>query len=256
MPSFDKPRLRRTLKMLREVSFDRTDPVNVATAPQEMLEFLAVVAGLKPVFLLGRGFDDPSWIAGVSRVGSTMKLYVILGSKWDAEPQHLGLPDWYSEVASRNSLKEKPVVYICKLRAVAQQVIAICESNIITMRQEADLLGYPICCVQHHYIVRRAMNAAFSKMLQRYAKGNTDEMKNIVRNDIQMIAETPDELSDIRLATEIHPAPFTGFNMCPYCASNADSAGMRISGRYASFARTVDEALADEITKVQLRFSS
>ena len=63
--SVDKPRLRNALKKLRRIPFDREDPYNLATAPLEMLEFLAMIAGLKPVVLIGRGFDDQNWIKGV-----------------------------------------------------------------------------------------------------------------------------------------------------------------------------------------------
>jgi hypothetical protein len=245
--ALDKPRLRQALKRLRQVPFDSSDPANAVTAPLEILEFLAVVAGLKPVFLLGRGFDDPSWISGVSAVGSATKLHVISGPKWDAEPGDLGLPYWYAEVAPENKVKDKPVTYICKLRAVAETVRDICASRQITMNEEARLLGYPLCCVQHHYIASRAMNSAFARMLQRYSKGDIDEMKRIVQNDIGMTPETPEELADARLATELHPAPFTSFNLCPSCVINPESSGRRTSATYAAFARAVDRTLADEI---------
>ena len=29
------------------------------------------------------------------------------------------------------------------------------------------MLGYPVCCVQHHYRGVRAMNSGFNRMLQR-----------------------------------------------------------------------------------------
>ena len=60
--SVNKPRLRSALKKLRQVRFDRSDSANVGMAPQEMLDFPAMLAGLKPVCLVGRGFDDPDWV--------------------------------------------------------------------------------------------------------------------------------------------------------------------------------------------------
>ena len=55
LKSVDKPRLRNALKKLRRIPFDRGDPYNQAIAPQEMLDFLAMISGLKPVVLIGRG---------------------------------------------------------------------------------------------------------------------------------------------------------------------------------------------------------
>ena len=49
----NKPVLRNALKKLRAVPFDRNEYANVMIAPQEMLDFLAMVAGIKPVYLLG-----------------------------------------------------------------------------------------------------------------------------------------------------------------------------------------------------------
>jgi hypothetical protein len=48
--TIDRSRLRQALRKLREIPFSRDDLSNVATAPQEMLDFLAMLAGLKPVF--------------------------------------------------------------------------------------------------------------------------------------------------------------------------------------------------------------
>ena len=97
--NIDKPRLRNALKKLRQVPLDHTNPANVAMAPQEMLDYLAMLAGLKPVCLVGRGFDDSDWVAGVERLAREMRLQVVNGAKWHAESEHAGLPDWYSDVA-------------------------------------------------------------------------------------------------------------------------------------------------------------
>jgi hypothetical protein len=84
--TIDKFRLRQALRKLRQIPFNRDDPADAATAPQEMLDFLAMLAGLKPVVLLGRGFDDHRWIAGVSAIARKMSLHLVTGPKWEAEP--------------------------------------------------------------------------------------------------------------------------------------------------------------------------
>jgi hypothetical protein len=250
--SIDRSRLRQALRKLREIPFNRDDFSNLATAPQEMLDFLAMLAGLKPVFLLGRGFDDPAWIVGVSAVAAGMNLHALTGQKWEAEEANIGLPDWYAEVAPKKPIHEKPVVYICKLKSIATKVKDICASGSITMEQEASMLGYPICCVQHHYRSVRALNSVVDRMLQRYSKGDLEEMKRIVREDVGMTPQTPDEISDFQLVANISPASFTSFNMCPSCAASRRSPARRISAIFESLAKTVDRTLVEDITALQL----
>ena len=113
----------------------------------------------------------------------------------------------------------------------------ICASGTITIDQEASMLGYPVCCVQHHYRGVRTMNSDFSCMLQRYSKGDAEEIKRIVREKVGMTPETSEEISDFRLVLNPLPAPFTSFNMCPSCATNprkpsaADLRDVRVSRR-------------------------
>ena len=89
LKSVDKPRLRNALNKLRRIPFDRGDPYNQAIAPQEMLDFLAMISGLKPVVLIGRGFDDPQWVKGVKSIANEMRLHVIQGLKWHAQPEFI-----------------------------------------------------------------------------------------------------------------------------------------------------------------------
>jgi hypothetical protein len=249
--SIDRSRLRQALRKLREIRFDRDDFANVATAPQEMLDFLAMLDGLKPVFLLGRGFDDPSWIAGVSAVAAGKNLHTLTGEKWEAEQGKIGLPDWYAEVAPNNPKDEQSVVYICKLKSDATKVKDICVSGFITMEQEASMLGYPVCCVQHHYRRIRAMNSGFNRMLQRYSKGDTECMKRIVREKVSMTPQTPEEIADFQLVSTVRLAPFTSFYMCPSCTTTLRSSAWRVSAMFESLAKKVDRTLVEEIRAFQ-----
>jgi hypothetical protein len=214
LTKMDKSRLRSTLRKLRQIPFDRTDPVDVAIAPQEMLDFLAMLSGLKPVFLLGRGFNDPRWIEGVSLIARSMKLHVISGPKWAAEPDDAGLPDWFHQSQPNTPKRDETAIYICKTRNTAIALTSACAQQSITIEQEAQLLGYPVCCVTEHYHRCRLMNAAVVRMLYRTADGDVDEMKRIVREDVGMTPETIEEIDDLKAAQYIMPGPFTSINMC------------------------------------------
>ena len=242
----DKPRLRNALRKLQQVPYDRADSANVAMAPQEMLDFLAMLAGLKPVCLVGRGFDDPKWTAGVEALALGMKLHVMRGAAWDAEPENDGFPDWYSEIAGALSVPQE-AVYICKRRPVARELEAVSAAGEIAMDQEAGLLGYPLCCVREHYQGQRKFGEAITLMLRRISGGDEEEMKRIVREDDGMSPETEAERTLLDEATAHRPAPFTNVNMCVSCAGDPGGPAMRMSQQYKALARAVSPDLALEI---------
>ena len=246
----DKPRLRNAFRKLRQVPYDRADPANVPMAPQEILDFLAMLAGLKPVCLVGRGFDDPKWVAGVEALAREMKLHVMRGPQWHAEPELAGLPDWYSEIAGALPVPQE-AVYICKLRTVASEVQAVCATGEISMDHEARLLGYPRCCVREHYRGNRKFDEAFTLMLRRVSGGDEEEMKRIVREDVGMSPETEKEMTLLAEATVQRPAPFTSVNMCVPCAGDPGSPAMRVSHQYEALAHAVSLELASEIATYQ-----
>ena len=244
--SVDKPRLRNTLKKLRRVPFDRGDPYNQATAPQEMLDFLAMISGLKPVVLIGRGFDDTQWVRGVKRIAEEMSLHVIQGPKWHAEPEFIGLPEWYASTDQKN-LSEDPVVYICKSQSISKLVTEICDAESITIEEESFLLGYPHCCVQDHYFKHRMMNQGFILMLNRVANGDKSEMIRLVKEDVGMSPETDEEVKCTTEARRFALAPYTNIIMCRTCEENRDSPARLISKQFKQLAENIDSKLASEI---------
>jgi hypothetical protein len=132
----EKAALRNTLKKLRRIPFDEANYANVMMAPQEMLDFLAMTAGLKPVCLVGRGFDDPSWINGVVELAQQMKLHVIQGWPWEAVGDES--PDWFREVSQENPKPQGDIVYICRARGPAEAVAKCCAARPLLLRKRRD----------------------------------------------------------------------------------------------------------------------
>ena len=81
MSRLNKSRLRNTLKKLNRIGPGDVDPLVVA---QEALDYLSMMAGIKPVMLLGRGYNDQGWIKGVLQIATDQNLQVIEGPFWDA----------------------------------------------------------------------------------------------------------------------------------------------------------------------------
>ncbi len=209
-----------------------------------------MLVGLKPVCLVGRGFDDPKWMAGVEAIAREMKLHVMRGAQWDAEPENAGLPDWYSEIAGALSVPQE-VVYICKRRPVAGELEAVSATGEITMDQEAGLLGYPLCCVREHYQGQRKFGEAITLMLRRISGGDEEEMKRIVREDDGMSPETEEERTLLAVGAVRRWAPFTSVNMCVSCAGDPGSPAMRVSHQYEVLAHAVSPDLALKIATYQ-----
>ena len=81
MPLPNKSRLRNTLKKLSRLAPGDEDP---RPSAQEALDFLSMMAGRKPVMLLGRGYNEQIWIKGVLQIASDAKLHIVEGLFWDA----------------------------------------------------------------------------------------------------------------------------------------------------------------------------
>jgi hypothetical protein len=242
----DKPVLRSTLKKLRALPLDHNNHPNVMMAPQEMLDFLAMRAGLKPVHLLGRGFDDPEWIKGAVAIAQKAGLQVIEGPLWDAQVEDHALPDWFREHLEANK-QPGNAFYITKTAGHAAAVKRSFDNPPITMDQEASLLGYPPCCVRAHYERDALLNSTFYKMIQRAAKGDVAEMQRLLREDIGVEPETDEEREGIKNATVFIPAPYTSVHMCQACADNQTSPAWQLSSKYEALARLIDRDLAAQV---------
>jgi hypothetical protein len=57
----------------------------MVVSAQGTLEFAAMLIGMKPVFLLGRGFDDKAWISVVSRSASEMRVGWVEDAFWNPD---------------------------------------------------------------------------------------------------------------------------------------------------------------------------
>src|ERR1700689_2682266 len=124
-----------------------TDPVIAdpacAEAWQDGLALLAVVAGLKPVCLVGRGAGDEAWGAALRTAANGAALTAVDDTPWEPEGD---LPKWYLEATARRRARRN-VLYICRDDATAARVKALSTQGRVSVDAEARLLGYPRGCV-------------------------------------------------------------------------------------------------------------
>jgi hypothetical protein len=240
MAAPEKSRLRNSLRKLRSVEASLGGDVDRLEVAQEILDLLALRAGLKPVLLLGRGLDDPRWIAGALGVARDLHLRVVEGPYWDATPFGDDVPGWYAERVFSGQAPFR-AWYVCRSAETEQTVRAVAAAGgRLAVAQEARLLGYPECCVAAHYERALAFHRATLSILRRHAGGDAAGMRSLVDTAARLPAGTDAERAGLAAAATIVPAPFGSWNMCPDCAEDGDSPSAHLSRRYAALARTVD----------------
>ena len=248
----NKAKLRNALRKLQTIPSDRSDAFVAHLSAQEALDLLSVMAGLKPVMLLGRGYDDTAWIKGVLKVATDAKLHVVEGPFWDASADAgagADLPDWYLD-HTRRAFAEHRAWYICRARAVADEVAEICETAVITVTQEARLLGYPECCVRGHYVRAADYQRVWLDLLRRRAGGDEEAAIGLLASNEPLEPETDEDRTRLRAAMRTVPVPFTSVNACQSCIDggpNAPANLKSLEGR--QFAGEIDKGLAAVLSR-------
>ena len=232
------PRLRSLGKKLRAAPIDWNDAYVRATASQETLDFLAMAAGIKPVYMAGRGFDDPAWCAAVRAAARTAGFHVRDGPHWRVGVGGDGPPSWFRD-AFRAPLDAGRSVWVTRARRLAAELDAVSAAGgRADVDLEARLLGFPRCCVAAHRAGAAAFERAVFEMLGARAGGDEAEMRRLAA-DRAFAPETDEERGRLAEAAALRPAPWASFNMCEACAGDPDSPGGRLSARYEAFADAV-----------------
>jgi len=210
------------------------DPDFAPVFAQEALDFLAVIADAKPVYVLGRPPLDEDWDKAILGAARALRLHVAEGPYWQAEDSLGGFPAWF-----RDDVQEKlaglTATYISKTPIAPPRNVA----------DEARLLGFPECCVAAHYTRERAFNAAWLEDLRIAANGDEAQMRRLMDADEGLdFDDLPEEtLARYAAAADFEPAPFTSINMCAACRDDKNSPARAIGELYAALARDIDPKL-------------
>ena len=234
----NKPRLRSALRKLYAAKIDWSDSYVRGAAGQEAIDFVAMMAGFKPVYVSGRGFDLEGWHAAVLELAASNGLYVVAGPYWEAERPPTDLPEWFTERV-RRGLDEGRAHYVAKARATADEVKALAEGGRPTVGQEARLLGFPVCCVEAHYATAAGFERATFEILSRRTDGDEAEMRRLGEAPEPIVPETDEERALLAMAVSVRPARNTSLNMCEKCASDPDSPGAKLSATYGELIDTL-----------------
>ena len=246
-PEFSLGKIRKIAETLKRVPVDRSTPYNATVAPQEVLDYLAMLAGIKPVYLLGRGFGDPAWVRGILRLSSEHGLFMLRGDALEPPTVETGIPAWYTEHLERKTPRA-PVVYITKSRAAGEEIGGLMDGGEISHAGEARLFGFPECCVAAHHALKRAVDRAEYELVRRVAGGEEARMRQILDNGEPVTPESDEERR--ALEPDWVLCPFTSFFMCDACRDGEAGPARKISGRQMRFAKKVDKALYGVIAEI------
>ncbi len=232
------PRLRSLMKKLYAAPIAWTDGYVAATAGQEALDFIAMAAGIKPVYLTGRGFDETGWRDTVEAVARTGGFHVLTGPYWHAAPADEALPSWFT-APTRERLAAGQACYVAKTRRVASELAELAAGAQPGIAREARLLGFPECCVAAHYASMAALERARFDLIRRRAGGEEAEMRRLAAAGQPVLPETEEERARMAAAVRVLPAPRTSLNMCAACAADPQSPGRSLAADYAALARAL-----------------
>ncbi len=227
------PRLRSLIKKLYAAPIAWTEPYVGATAGQEALDFVAMAAGIKPVYVTGRGFDEPGWCETVGAVARTGGFHTATGPYLHAAPADESLPDWFT-APTRERLAAGRALYVVKSRRVAAELAPLADGVQPDIAREARLLGFPECCVAAHYATASALERQRFDSIERRANGDEAEMRRLAATGEPVPPETDEERARLAEALQVRPAPNTSLNMCAACAADLQSPGWRLAADYAA----------------------
>ena len=190
----------------------------------EVYDFLALLDGVKLVFLHGRGHAPVQWVEPIKTFACSLKLFVIEGFYWDATPYD-EFPNWYQDHC-RNKLLQFRAWYICKEAELAAAIKNInTRAGRLSMAEEAYLLGYPECCVRAHYERACRYHRGTLSILRRLAKGDQNQMKALAIGNAHLTPVTQQEIEDFDFAFKLHTPRVGSWNMCESCSSGAKPFG-------------------------------
>ena len=232
-------KIRRIYRNLRDIEGSLAECINSAELAQEILDFLAMAAGLKPVCLLGPGLESPHWVAGATELARGLDLYVVQGPFWDATPFGK-FPDWYRDYTVVQ-LAPFRAAYVCSSDVTAHEIELVnAGGGRLSMSAEARLLGYPVCCVVAHYDRAVRYHRAIFSILRRLAGGDEGRMQELLSGGAALAPRTQEEIEDMEAAFDLQPASFGSWNKCPHCAHADDSPSADLSRKYRALAESVD----------------
>lgn len=198
-------------------------------AVQDGLDVLAVAAGLKPMAVIGCGYDAPDLLIAVNDAAVLGGLIAQRGRPWTSAAA-VGVA-WFAEARQRSA---NPVLYVTKREATGQATRLA--GQYVDLATEAELLGYPACCVRQFNRQQKLLHLITIRMIARQAEHDETRMRRLVAAQVVPAPRSATEARRLACATRAEFAPHTSIAMCRICAADPGSPAHRISARFRALA--------------------
>lgn len=209
-----------------------------ATAWQDGLDLLAVLAGLKPVCVIGR-WGNEAWAEALRAAADRADLPRIDSAPWEPEPPDEQLPRWYLAATARRRAN-RHVLYIFGDGAAARDAATLSAKGRVGAAEEAALLGYPPCCVAAQHSRTLDLEKLVAEIAERVAKGDSERMTHMIEAGAMPLPISRQDWDRYSAAVAIAPAASTSVNMCSGCVADRESPAQALSRRYRALAALAD----------------
>jgi len=246
------PSLRTLFDDLRKVRFSRAEKRSEAENLLDVLEIVAVCAGIKASHLNGAGFRSPSLISDLEALALSHALLTrrtlpprpVRNRRPNYEPEIVAWQEQHDEAAR---LAAGDVLWIYHDPALLPQI-----DSVVAGRQDCSgVLDYPSCCVRHHAEVGIRMGEAYVAALGR-SYGTRDPAAIIRLMESDTHVEVGTSAPDHTFVESGARFPYVQFNACPSCISKSDSPAAKVHGRMRELAFSLDRGFAIQIWRSQL----
>lgn len=231
-PARKNPDIQELAAVIRQALRDTTTPSPDVFA-QDLLDVLAVGAGLKPAAVIGFGYAVNDSVDKIIELAAALGMATSMSHPWQASCDAEELPSWYVDTLAR--FYGSTPIHIVTTTPASLNVLVKSKPP-ISAQQESVTLGYPICCVTKYHRRRKAYHLLTLGMLARQVDGNEVRMRRLVKSGVAMTPKGESETSALLSATQTDFAAFTSIAMCDACATDSDSPARRISTQFRQLA--------------------
>jgi hypothetical protein len=191
---------------------------DIDEAWQDGLDLAACAAGLKPLALVPLSFADRAARAGLR--ASPLAPWL------PAAPDDL-LPRWYLDAVATRRARRR-ILAAARENGPLARAAELSRQGRVSVADEAEILGYPACCVAWHH---RAALAHERAVADAVARANHDEAARVRLVAAGAVPFVP--------AQEIAPSRWTSVNLCGACVADAASPARDLERRYAALAEEI-----------------
>jgi hypothetical protein len=206
-----------------------------AAAWQDGLDLVAVLAGQKPLCIVGRGSANEAWVDAARAIAAGAGLASLDAAPWEPQDEAALLPRWYGRARERRRARTS-LLYACRGETVRAAAARLGVKGHVAPAEEAALLGYPICCVAAHHRRTLALEQLVAELAERIAKGDAAQMARMIETGAAPLPRTEQDWRRYEAATARNFAPFTAVAMCEACAADRGSPAQALSRLYEALA--------------------